>query len=41
MKKLIPPISIYKLETNYRNLYLSLLDQKDSNQTKKERGIKF
>ena len=31
MKKLIPPISIYKLETNYRNLYLSLLDQKNNN----------
>ena len=32
MKKLIPPISLYKLETNYRNLYLSLLlDQKNNN----------
>ena len=31
-KKLIPPISIYKLETNYRNLYLSLLvDQNNNN----------
>jgi len=50
MKKLIPPISIYKLEMNYRNLYLSLLaDQNNnnnntskpiiSNQTKGERGI--
>ena len=32
MKKLIPPISIYKLETNYRNLYL-LLDQNYNNNT--------
>ena len=32
MKKLIPPISIYKLETNYRNLYLLLLlDQNNNN----------
>ncbi|MGI9009739.1 MAG: hypothetical protein ACR2F1_00945 [Nitrososphaeraceae archaeon] len=31
MKKLIPPISIYKLERNYRNLYLSLLDQNNTN----------
>ena len=46
-KKLIPPISIYKLETNYRNLYLLLLDQNNnnnssnqiSNQTKGERGV--
>jgi len=30
MKKLIPPISIYKLETNYPNLYLSLLDQNNN-----------
>ena len=47
VKKLIPPISIYKLETNYRNLYLLLLDQNNnnnssnqiSNQTKGERGV--
>ena len=32
MKKLIPPISINKLETNYRNLYL-LLDQNYNNNT--------
>ena len=31
VKKLIPPISIYKLETKYRNLYLLLLDQKNNN----------
>jgi len=33
MKKLIPPISIYKLEMNYRNLYLLLLDQNNDNKT--------
>ena len=50
MKKLIPPISIYKLETNYRNLYL-LLDKNNnnnisnnivslsSNQTERERVV--
>ena len=31
MKKLILPISINKLETNYSNLYLLLLDQKNNN----------
>ena len=30
MKKLIPPISRYKLETNYRNLYLLLLDHQNN-----------
>ena len=45
VKKLIPPISIYRLEANYRNLYL-LLDQNNntsnpriSNQTERERGV--
>ena len=51
VKKLIPPISIYKLEVNYRNLYLLLLDQNNnnnninnnivslSNQTERERVV--
>jgi hypothetical protein len=34
MKKLILPISIYKLETNYRNLYLSLLLDQNNNNNK-------
>jgi hypothetical protein len=46
-KKQIPPMSIYTLETNYRNLYL-LLDQNNntsnhivslSNQTERKRGV--
>jgi len=31
MKKLIPPISRYKLEMNYRNLYISLLQDHHNN----------
>ena len=46
-KKQIPPMSIYKLKTKYSDLYLSLLDQKNnnnstptiSNQTNRERGV--
>ena len=34
MKKLIPPISIYKLETNYRNLFLLLLVDQNNNNNK-------
>ena len=37
MKKLIPPISIYKLETNYRNLYILLLDQNNNNNSNNNR----
>ena len=39
-KKLIPPISIYKLETNYRNLYLLLLDQNNNNNSNNNRKMK-
>ena len=31
MKKLIPPISINKLETNYKSLYLLLLQDHNNN----------
>ena len=31
MKKLIPPISINKLETNYKSLYLLLQDHNNKN----------
>ena len=34
MKKLIPPISLYKLETNYHSLYFLIIEQK-----KKEEGV--
>ena len=40
-KKLIPPISIYKLESNYRNLYLSLLDQKVVTKPRRREGLNF
>ena len=38
MKKLIPPISIYKLETNYRNLYLLLKHNNKNNNDNKSKG---